>query len=419
MLEKYEYHFIGIALHAFHIHLFLKHIFFHKWAWDWIHIYFCFVVVYLSALIFYAVRIYLLFGNLNLKNFPVENIASCKDYKNEKNVHPYAAFERSDLINMKLRNLLYGTIFMASWKMAIILILSVFNLTMCVLISAMFSNIDDDSESIILTIYGKFLRQVCKRSLWLFGINKIENTYLCDKEWPKNIVSNHISALDPFYFISEHMCSFVAKKSLQRDRLIGASARTLKCVFVYREKFEDRQKALELIKERQILVNDKKKGYPSFVIFSEGTTSNGLQLIEQKKGAFFSLVPITPVLLIYEYNYFNPSYDILPFSWWLFLSATTYESTQLKTYWLPKVHPPTEEECANMSDEERIDMFHDKVSRIMFENMKKYNKKSPQHIDDYNDWPGSLRLKLEYFQSALGKVAMKHLNKEKNLSEKR
>lgn len=418
MLERYEYHIVGFVLHALHVNLFLKNIAFYKWKWDWMHIYFIFLAVYVFFLVVYALRIYFLCGNLNLKNFPVENIASCKDYKNEKNLHPYAAFERSDLINMKVRNLLYGTIFMATWKILIILFLAVLNVTMCVVISYLFQNVDDESDSIILQSYGKFLRRICKIAMWVFGINRVENNYLCDEEWPKNIVSNHISAIDPFYFISEHMCSFVAKKSLHGDRLIGASARTLKCVFVYREKLEDRQKALELIKERQILVNDKKKGYPSFVIFSEGTTSNGLQIIEQKKGAFFSLLPITPVLLIYDYNYFNPSYDILPFTWWLFLSTTTYESIQLKTYWLPKVHPPSDEECVNMSEEERRDMFHDKVSKIMFANMKKYNPKSPQYVDDYNDWPGSLRLKLEYFQSALGKVAMKHLNKEKNLSEK-
>ncbi|CRG96690.1 phospholipid or glycerol acyltransferase, putative, partial [Plasmodium gallinaceum] len=287
-----------------------------------------------------------------------------------------------------------------------------------VIISFLLRNTNENEDSPILKFYLKFLKMVCRISLWIFGINKIESHYLCDKEWPKNIVSNHVSALDPFYFISEHACSFVAKKSLRKDRFIGASVLALKCVFVYREKLEDRKKALESIKERQLLVNDKKNNYPSFVIFSEGTTSNGMQIIEQKKGAFFSLLPITPVLLVYDYDIFNPSYDILPFTWWVFLSAANYQSMELRTYWLPKVYPPDEPEHANLTEEEKINIFHDKVSKIMFQNMKKYNPKAPQDIDDYNDWPGSLRLKVDYFQTALGKVATKQLNKEKNLSEK-
>ncbi|VWU49488.1 phospholipid or glycerol acyltransferase, putative, partial [Hepatocystis sp. ex Piliocolobus tephrosceles] len=273
-------------------------------------------------------------------------------------------------------------------------------------------------DSSILNIYQKFLKGICKISMWLVGVNRVEDHYLCDKEWPKNIVSNHVSALDPFYFISQHACSFVAKKSLRKDFIVGLSVLALKCVFVYREKSEDRQAAIESIKARQLLVNEKNSSYPSFVIFSEGTTSNGVQLIEQKKGAFFSLSPITPVLLIYDYKFFNPAYDVIPFIWWCILISANYASITLRTYWLPKVYPPDEKKHANLSESEKINIFHDKVSKIMFQNMKLYNPKAPKDVDDYNDWPGSLRVKLEFFQASLGKIAVKYLNKEKKKSEK-
>ncbi|CRG99352.1 phospholipid or glycerol acyltransferase, putative [Plasmodium relictum] len=418
MIRKFEYHIVSHIIFALHVKLFMNKIFFKKWIWDFYHIYFCTIIIYLTLLILYATRVYYNLKKLDLKYFPVESISSCKNYTNKKNIHPYTAFERNDLIHMKYRNLLYGVIFVATWKLVAVFIVSVTNLSFCVIISFILRNTDENEDNSILEIYLKFLKMVCRLSLWIFGINKIESHYLCDNEWPKNIVSNHVSALDPFYFISEHACSFVAKKSLRKDRFIGASVLALKCVLVYREKSEDRKKALESIKERQLLVNDKKNNYPSFVIFSEGTTSNGMQLIEQKKGAFFSLLPITPVLLIYDYDLFNPSYDILPFTWWIFLSAANYQSMELRTYWLPKVYPPDKPEHANLTEEEKINIFHDEVSKIMFKNMKKYNSKAPQDIDDYNDWPGSLRLKVEYFQNALGKVATKQLNKEKNLSEK-
>ncbi|SBT56485.1 phospholipid or glycerol acyltransferase, putative [Plasmodium ovale wallikeri] len=312
---------------------------------------------------------------------------------------------------------------------------------------------ENQDDNALIKIYLKILKIICRVSLWLFGINRIESHYLCDNEWPKNIVSNHVSAVDPFYFISEHACSFVAKKSLRRDVFIGLSVIALRCVFVYREKSEDRKVALESIKERQILVNNKKNNYPSFVIFSEGTTSNGMQVIEQKKGAFFSLLPITPVILIYDYDFFNPSYDILPFTWWLILIASnvrennhnslpykcalrggidtyicncactyiymhrTYQSISLRTYWLPKVNPPDPKKHAHLTEEEMVNIFHDDVSQIMFQNMKKYNPKSPKDVDNYNDWPGSLRLKMEFFQSALGSIATNYLTKEKSRSE--
>ncbi|ETW18537.1 hypothetical protein PFNF135_02556 [Plasmodium falciparum NF135/5.C10] len=418
MIRKLEYHIISYIIFALHVKLFMHTVFYAEWVWDLFHIYFCTIIVYVNILLIYGIRIYFGLKKLDLKYFPLEKIASCTNYKNKKNIHPYAAFERLDLINMKFMNLFYGIIFVATWKIAFIFFLSLMNLMVSLLIYPFLKGKSDNLESPILFLYLKFLKLVCRLAIWAFGVNKIENNYLCDNEWPKNIVSNHISAVDPLFFISEHACSFVAKKSLSKDRMVGPSVLALKCVLVYREKSEDRKIALESIKERQLLINAKQNNYPSFVIFSEGTTSNGLQIIEQKKGAFNSLLPITPVLLIYDYDFYNPSYDIIPFTWWIFLSSSNYQGSTLRTYWLPKVYPPDKAQYPDLTDEERINIFHDEVSKIMFNHMKKYNPRAPKDVDDYNDWPGSLRFKLEYFQNALGNVATKHLNKEKNLSEK-
>ncbi|SBT87796.1 phospholipid or glycerol acyltransferase, putative [Plasmodium malariae] len=416
MIRKLEYHIVSLIIVAVHVKLFMHNVFFMKWKWDLCHIYFCSFITYNSMIVLCCLNIFMKLKRFDLKNYPADEIDLCRSNTNKKKLHPYVSFERLDLVNMKFLNLLYGAAFFAPWKIVFLLIISGMNIFICVVLSLiMGKNEGDQKDNAIVKVYLKFLKIICRVGLWLFGVNRVESYYLCDDEWPKNIVSNHISAVDPFYFISEHASSFVAKKSLRKDIFVGLSVIALRCVFVYREKFEDRRIALESIKERQLLVQDKKNNYPSFVIFSEGTTSNGIQVIEQKKGAFFSLLPITPVLLIYDYGFLNPSYDILPFSWWLFLICAN--SIALKTYWLPKVYPPDPKKYPKLSEEERINIFHDEVSKIMFQNMKKYNPKAPQDIDDYNDWPGSLRIKTEFFQKALGKIATEYLSKEKKRSE--
>ncbi|EWC76818.1 hypothetical protein C923_02513 [Plasmodium falciparum UGT5.1] len=240
MIRKLEYHIISYIIFALHVKLFMHTVFYAEWVWDLFHIYFCTIIVYVNILLIYGIRIYFGLKKLDLKYFPLEKIASCTNYKNKKNIHPYAAFERLDLINMKFMNLFYGIIFVATWKIAFIFFLSLMNL----------------------------------------------------------------------------------------------------------------------------MVSRKKKE-----------------------------------LMILQF-YVN------------------YQGSTLRTYWLPKVYPPDKAQYPDLTDEERINIFHDEVSKIMFNHMKKYNPRAPKDVDDYNDWPGSLRFKLEYFQNALGNVATKHLNKEKNLSEK-
>ncbi|CAA9987412.1 phospholipid or glycerol acyltransferase, putative [Plasmodium knowlesi strain H] len=419
MIKKFVYHIVAYIIFALHLKIFIPKVFNEKWTWDIYHIYFCMATFYVSLLTIYAIAVFCNLKKFDLKNYPVEEIQSYKNNGNKKNIHPYSSFERLDLVNMNFMKLLYGAIFMAPWKTIALIILSLTNILVCFLFSFFMGKNKEDQENGIVKVYLKFLKFICRASLWLFGINEIESNYLCDMDWPKNIVANHVSALDPFYFISEHACSFVAKKSLRNDFIVGLSVICLRCVFVYREKSEDRKIALESIKERQLLVEEKKNNFPSFVIFSEGTTSNGMQIIEQKKGAFFSLLPITPVLLVYDYDFFNPAYDILPFTWWFILIVSNYQSISLKTYWLPKIYPPDQKKFPKMTEEERINHFHDEVSKIMFQSMKKYNPRAPQNIDDYNDWPGSLRIKLEFFQAALGNIATKYIIKEKNRSEKK
>ncbi|KEG01761.1 phospholipid or glycerol acyltransferase, putative [Plasmodium vinckei vinckei] len=418
MMKKLEYHMISQILFGFHLRLFLNTVYNKPWEWDKYHIYFCILIIYISIIVIYVLKMYFLFYKLDLKNFPADKINVQPPVKNTKNVHPYAAFERLDLVNMSIFKLMYGATFVAPWKVVLVMLLAIFNLSITTFIS-LFSNKGNDTEEnvTVIKIYSIILKRVCRILLWLMGVNRIENQHLCDNEWPKNIVSNHVSALDPLYFIQEHACSFVAKRSIRDDFFIGLSIRVLKCVCVQRETAEDRKAALDNIRERQLAVNKKDSNYPSFVIFSEGTTTNGKQLISLKKGAFNALLPITPVLIVYKYDFLNPAYDSIPYDWWVILMLCTFQSISLKAYWLPKVHPPSKEKYPDLTTEELIDMFHDEVSKIMFQSMKKYNPKAPQDIDDYKDWPGSLRMKFAFYKYALGSLTDEFFKNESKPSQ--
>lgn len=67
---------------------------------------------------------------------------------------------------------------------------------------------------------------------------------------------------------------------------------------------------MKLIKERVELINSG-HNLPPLVIFPEGTTTNGRQLISFKKGAFENLDPVLLAPLKYDERYFNLSMDYL------------------------------------------------------------------------------------------------------------
>lgn len=45
--------------------------------------------------------------------------------------------------------------------------------------------------------------------------------------------------------------------------------------------------------------------YPPLIIYPEGGTTNGTHLVKFKKGAFFSLRAVSPVVIMYESPFFS------------------------------------------------------------------------------------------------------------------
>ena len=87
----------------------------------------------------------------------------------------------------------------------------------------------------------------------------------------------------------------------------------LHCLYIDRETNKDnKNKVVEDIIQRQEDLNNGKSKFP-LLIFPEGTTSNGLSMMEFKRGAFVGINPIKPITVQYKGHNFHPTYEVLPF----------------------------------------------------------------------------------------------------------
>lgn len=128
-------------------------------------------------------------------------------------------------------------------------------------------------------------------------------------------VSNHVSFVDVLVHMAMHFPSFVSREETGRTPLVGGIARAMDCVFVRREpgtkEGSDASgivRASEELARRAALraqlvddrVSDVDVRVPPVVVFAEGTTSNGEQLLTFRTGAFLSNRWIRPVVLRYR-----------------------------------------------------------------------------------------------------------------------
>ena len=74
---------------------------------------------------------------------------------------------------------------------------------------------------------------------------------------------------------------------------------------------EKRNEAIQLIKDRQALIEQTGE-YVPLLVFPEGGTTNGSSLIKFKKGAFLSEKRVTPMILQYDQDTsVSAAYDII------------------------------------------------------------------------------------------------------------
>ena len=64
------------------------------------------------------------------------------------------------------------------------------------------------------------------------------------------------------------------------------------CLYVKRDSKDSKNDTCSKIMERQTLIEEGM--YPPLIFYAEGGTSNGTQLLQFKKGGFFSLKAVQP-----------------------------------------------------------------------------------------------------------------------------
>ena len=116
------------------------------------------------------------------------------------------------------------------------------------------------------------------------------------------IVCNHIGFYDVITNMYLHASGFIAKESVQRYWLIGPISKSINCLFVNRENEQSRNEIFEKLYERQTKFLEGKYFAP-LVLFPEGTTTSGRNILKFKRGAFYHLLPIKPEIInIYQEN---------------------------------------------------------------------------------------------------------------------
>lgn len=117
---------------------------------------------------------------------------------------------------------------------------------------------------------------------------------------PSTIISNHQSFYDILVHMFFQMPSHVASSGTKNIPCVGKCAEMYGCLFVSRTSNDSKKDMFTQIKERQ---EQAEKGlYPPLIIYAEGGTSNGRQLLQFKKGGFINLKSVQPVVINYDCN---------------------------------------------------------------------------------------------------------------------
>ncbi|MBL6664720.1 MAG: 1-acyl-sn-glycerol-3-phosphate acyltransferase [Rickettsiales bacterium] len=96
-------------------------------------------------------------------------------------------------------------------------------------------------------------------------------------------VSNHVSYLDIIILNTIHPFAFVSKSEVAKWPLLGRMARNVDTIFL------DRNNPLA-VKNLYKDIDDKIAHNDSILVFPEGTTSNGKEILDFKKGIFMPIL---------------------------------------------------------------------------------------------------------------------------------
>lgn len=183
--------------------------------------------------------------------------------------------------------------------------------------------LDSEEKPIELqTLSLKIIRNVVRISCFIIGIYETNEPIIVKispEKYPKLrfvkppqsapiAISNHVAAYDILYYLTrDFVPEFVFKSSMLKVAVFNVYLRVLNCVPVYRSDPVLKEKTLEIIQNR-IQSIEKKKIINPLMIFPEGTTTNGRNVMDFKKGAFEFLSPVRVSCLKYRSTNSDPAY---------------------------------------------------------------------------------------------------------------
>jgi len=139
------------------------------------------------------------------------------------------------------------------------------------------------------------------------GYKEVYRKYLGDdydfnpEEKYSLIISNHTGFYDIMMNMSIHSCGFLSKEETKDIFLVGTISKGINCLFVKRENKEDRERIFLELEKRQKDFYEGRILTP-LCLFPEGTTTNGKYILKFKRGAFYSLLPIKPQIILLDNN---------------------------------------------------------------------------------------------------------------------
>ena len=110
------------------------------------------------------------------------------------------------------------------------------------------------------------------------------------------IISNHTGFFDVVVLMAKYSVGLMAKIDVKDYYFVGPIATAMHCLYIQRESLEERKKIFDQLEERQKLFYEGKFLAP-LCLFPEGTTSCGRNILKFKKGTFYALLPVKPVII--------------------------------------------------------------------------------------------------------------------------
>ncbi|XP_019456944.1 PREDICTED: lysophospholipid acyltransferase LPEAT2-like [Lupinus angustifolius] len=154
------------------------------------------------------------------------------------------------------------------------------------------------------------------------------------------IVSNHVSYIEPIFYFYELFATIVASESHDSLPFVGTIVRAMQVIYVDRFSASSRKQVVQEIKKRASC--DR---FPRVLLFPEGTTTSGRNLISFQLGAFIAGYPIQPVIVRYPHVHFDQSWGNISLTTLMFRMFTQFHNF-FEVEYLPVISPLDDKETA-------------------------------------------------------------------------